>query len=36
MNFFKRKNKASFVFFIITAYAILGFLLGYLITQFVL
>ncbi|WP_092766106.1 MULTISPECIES: hypothetical protein [unclassified Acinetobacter] len=34
MNFLKKKNKASFVFFIITAYSCLGFGLGYLIWEY--
>ncbi|WP_373866268.1 hypothetical protein [Acinetobacter radioresistens] len=33
MNFFKKKNKASFVFFIITLYALVGFSLGYFIWE---
>lgn len=34
MNFLKKKNKASFVFFIITFYALIGFGLGYLIWEY--
>ncbi|WP_373865824.1 hypothetical protein [Acinetobacter radioresistens] len=33
MNFFKKKNKASFVLFIITLYALIGFSLGYFICE---
>jgi hypothetical protein len=36
MSFWKRKNNASFVFFIITLYSLLGFGLGYVIWEFVL
>lgn len=36
MSFLTKPNKASFVFFIITAYALLGFSLGYVIWEFVL
>ncbi|MDM1758000.1 MULTISPECIES: hypothetical protein [unclassified Acinetobacter] len=36
MNFLKKKNKASFVFFIITLYSFLGFALGYIIWEFIL
>lgn len=36
MNFLQKQNKASFVFFIITLYAFLGFGLGYIIWEYVL
>ncbi|MFW1859979.1 hypothetical protein [Acinetobacter defluvii] len=36
MSFLREKNKASFVFFIITAYSLLGFGLGYIIWEFIL
>jgi len=36
MNSLKKKNKASFVFFIITLYAFIGFGLGYLIWEYIL
>ncbi|ENV59363.1 hypothetical protein [Acinetobacter soli] len=36
MNFLFRKNKAWFVFFIITFYSILGFFMGYLIWEYAL
>ena len=36
MRFFRQKNKASFVFFIITLYAFLGFGLGFIIWEYVL
>ncbi|WP_416240565.1 hypothetical protein [Acinetobacter sp. CFCC 10889] len=36
MNFLRKHNKASFVFFIITAYSLLGFTLGYIIWEFIL
>ncbi len=36
MSFLRKKNKASFVFFIITAYSLLGFSLGYIIWEFIL
>jgi hypothetical protein len=36
MSFLNKKNKASFVFFIITLYAFLGFGLGYLIWEYLL
>ncbi|WP_174558688.1 hypothetical protein [Acinetobacter bouvetii] len=36
MSFWKKKNKASFVFFIITLYSFLGFGIGFVIWEFVL
>ncbi|MEG0341258.1 hypothetical protein ACK2M2_02470 [Acinetobacter sp. TY1] len=36
MNFFNTKNKAWFVFFIITSYSFLGFFLGFIIWKYVL
>jgi hypothetical protein len=36
MRFFRQKNKASVVFFIITLYAFLGFGLGFIIWEYVL
>ncbi|MDM1247289.1 hypothetical protein ACFODO_09710 [Acinetobacter sichuanensis] len=36
MNFLRKNNKASFVFFIITAYSFLGFGLGYIIWEYLL
>ncbi|WP_086374379.1 MULTISPECIES: hypothetical protein [unclassified Acinetobacter] len=36
MSFWKKKNKASFVYFIITSYSLLGFGIGYVIWEFVL
>ncbi|WP_171406750.1 hypothetical protein [Acinetobacter guerrae] len=36
MSFLKQKNKASFVFFIITLYAFLGFGIGYIIWEYML
>lgn len=36
LNFFKKKNKASFVFFIITLYSFLGFGIGYVIWEYFL
>ncbi|VXA55570.1 conserved hypothetical protein [Acinetobacter proteolyticus] len=36
MSFLKKKNNASFVFFIITLYAFLGFGLGYIIWEYLL
>ncbi|MCH7308809.1 hypothetical protein MMO38_11825 [Acinetobacter sp. NIPH 1852] len=36
MRFLKKKNKASFVFFIIILYAFLGFGLGFVIWEYVL
>jgi hypothetical protein len=36
MSFFKKKNNASFVFFIITLYAFIGFGLGYIIWEYFL
>ncbi|WP_151830814.1 hypothetical protein [Acinetobacter ursingii] len=36
MQFLKQKNKASFVFFIITLYAFLGFAIGYVIWEYFL
>jgi hypothetical protein len=35
-EFFKKKNNAAFVFFIITLYAFLGFGLGFIIWEYVL
>lgn len=36
MSFLKKKNNASFVFFIITLYALIGFGLGYIIWEYFL
>ncbi len=36
LNFLKTQNKASFVFFIISLYAFLGFGLGYIIWEYFL
>ncbi|NHC04984.1 hypothetical protein G9F31_14670 [Acinetobacter sp. 187] len=36
MKFFKKKNNASFVFFIITLYSILGFTIGFVIWEYFL
>ncbi|WP_413784495.1 hypothetical protein [Acinetobacter sp. S54] len=36
MRFLKQKNKASFVFLIITLYAFLGFGIGYIIWEYLL
>lgn len=36
MSFLHKKNKASFVFFIITLYSCIGFSLGYIIWEYVL
>ena len=36
MSFLHKHNKASFVFFIITAYALLGFGIGYVIWEHLL
>ncbi|MBU3847726.1 MAG: hypothetical protein H9855_12295 [Candidatus Acinetobacter avistercoris] len=36
MNSLKKKNKAFFVFFIITLYSIIGFILGHLIWTYLL
>lgn len=36
MKYLKKKNKASFVFFIITLYALIGFSIGYVIWEFLL
>ncbi|WP_256939096.1 hypothetical protein [Acinetobacter harbinensis] len=36
MTFLKRKNKASFVFFIIILYSIIGVGLGYLFTEYLI
>lgn len=36
MSFLKKKNNASFVFFIITLYAFIGFGLGYIIWEYFL
>ncbi|CAI3114042.1 hypothetical protein [Acinetobacter] len=36
MNILKKKNKASFVFFIITLYSFIGFGLGYIIWEYFL
>lgn len=36
MSFFKKKNNASFVFFIITLYGFIGFGLGYIIWEYFL
>lgn len=36
VNFLKKKNKAFFVFFIITLYSIIGFILGHIIWRYVL
>ncbi|MGE8540107.1 hypothetical protein [Acinetobacter sp. ANC 3813] len=36
MSFWKKKNKASFVYFILVAYSLLGFGVGYVIWEFVL
>ncbi|SPL69617.1 hypothetical protein [Acinetobacter stercoris] len=36
LDFLKKKNKASFVFFIITLYSIIGFTLGYIIWEYLL
>ena len=35
-NALKKKNKAWFTFFIITLYSIVGFVLGHLITDYIL
>ncbi|NHB56843.1 hypothetical protein [Acinetobacter shaoyimingii] len=36
MKYLKKKNKASFVFFIITLYSFIGFFIGYVIWEFIL
>jgi len=36
MSFLKKKNSASFVFFIITLYSLIGFGLGYVIWEYLL
>ncbi|MFQ1044162.1 MULTISPECIES: hypothetical protein [Acinetobacter] len=36
MSFWKKKNNAAFVFFIITLYSLLGFGIGYVIWEFFL
>ena len=36
MDFWKKENKASFVFFIIVLYSFLGFGIGYAIWEYVL
>ncbi|WP_426453088.1 hypothetical protein ACPF64_10395 [Acinetobacter sp. KB005] len=36
MNILKKKNKASFVFFIITLYSFIGFGLGFIIWEYLL
>ncbi|MDK1684609.1 MULTISPECIES: hypothetical protein [Acinetobacter] len=36
MSFLTKKNKASFVFFIITLYSFIGFGLGYIIWEYFL
>lgn len=36
LKYLKKKNKASFVFFIITLYSLIGFSLGYVIWEFLL
>ncbi|WOE32200.1 MULTISPECIES: hypothetical protein [unclassified Acinetobacter] len=36
MNYLKKKNKASFVFLIITLYSLIGFILGYIIWEYLL
>ncbi|WP_086183098.1 hypothetical protein [Acinetobacter sp. ANC 4558] len=36
MSYFKTKNKASFVFMIITLYSFIGFGLGYIIWEYLL
>ncbi|MDD2940954.1 MAG: hypothetical protein PHW49_09540 [Acinetobacter harbinensis] len=36
MTFLKKKNKASFVFFIIILYSIIGVGLGYLLTEYLI
>ncbi|WP_144424780.1 hypothetical protein [Acinetobacter equi] len=36
MDFFKKHNKASFTFFIITLYSFIGFGLGYVIWEHML
>ncbi|WP_228140731.1 hypothetical protein [Acinetobacter sp. TGL-Y2] len=36
MNYFKKKNKAAFVFFIITLYSVIGFIIGHIIWKYVL
>jgi hypothetical protein len=36
MSFWKKKNNASFVFFILVAYSLLGFGLGYIIWDVIL
>lgn len=36
LKFFKQQNNASFVFFIITLYSILGFSIGYVIWEHIL
>ncbi|MFW1950950.1 hypothetical protein [Acinetobacter beijerinckii] len=36
MSFLRKKNKASFVFFIITLYSLLGFGIGFIIWEYFL